>query len=71
MVESTTVALPNQTKARLDRLHRDLHITEGVPRWQTIESALQSLANDEELDLEPDDSVDDDGGRQIRGGRGQ
>jgi predicted DNA-binding protein len=71
MAESTTVALPTQTKQRLDRLHGDLHITKGVPRWQTIERALQSLADQEDLDLEPDDSVDDDNGRRVKRGRGR
>jgi len=56
------VALPRQTKTQLDRLHGDLYITDGVPRWQTIERALQSLADDEGVDLDPndDDTVDDD-----------
>lgn len=69
MVDSTTVTLPVETKARLDRLHGDLHITKGVPRWQTIERALQSLADDEGVDLDPDTVDDDNNDRQIRGGR--
>lgn len=74
MSESTTVTLPVETKARLDRAHGDLHLTEGIPRWRTIEQALQALADDNDLDLEPDDSVDDDndGRRRVRsGGRGR
>ena len=66
---TTTVALPDQTKARLDRAHHDLHLTDGVPRWQTVERALRSLANDEGLDLEPtesDDDDNDDGRRRVR-----
>lgn len=71
MTKTTTVALPEQTKQRLDKLHLDLHITEGVPRWQTIEQALELLANDEGVDLDPndDDSVDNETGskRRVRG----
>ena len=68
MSETTTVALPTQTKQRLDRLHGDLHLTEGVPRWQTIERALQSLADDEGVDLDPDEVGDDetDSRRRVR-----
>jgi len=63
------VALPRQTKTQLDRLHGDLYITDGVPRWQTIERALQSLADDEGVDLDPDEVDDDetDSRRRVRG----
>ena len=64
MSGSTTVTLPVETKARLDRAHGDLHLTEGIPRWRTIEQALQALADDNDLDLEPDDN--DDGRRRVR-----
>jgi len=39
-----------------------------VPRWQTIERALQSLADDEGVDLDPDEVDDDetDSRRRVR-----
>lgn len=64
MGDSTTVALPVETKRRLDRAHNDLHLTDGVPRWQTVERALQSLANDEDIALEPVSGDENDGGRR-------
>jgi len=72
MSNSTTVSLPVQTKQRLDRLHGVLHITDGIPRWQTIERAIQALADDEGVDLEPD-AVDDEtnSGRRVERGRGR
>lgn len=67
MSDSTTVALPEQTKQRLDRIHSDLHLTDGVPRWQTIEQALESLADEEGVDLDADEVDDEnDSLRRVR-----
>lgn len=50
-MNSTTVTLPAETKEKLDRTHTEIHLTQGIPRWKTIEIALDALAYQEDINV--------------------
>lgn len=50
-MNSTTVTLPAETKEKLDRTHEEIHLTKGIPRWKTVEIALDALSDQEDINV--------------------
>lgn len=62
MTDRINVKLPEEVKAKLDCVYRQNRASTAEPRWQTVNSAIDKLAESEGYEVDPE--TDDSSGRR-------